>query len=140
MHNKYFLLAAFCAIFAAGNAQKPDTSHAVELNLTGSLLLDTTYFLGTVYKTSDTIPVIILCCDTTFLNYGDNTFTLFHGHKDGKDQEIGIFKNRVPYVYWDFAYLVRKHFGWKYSIYFIDKNKKPLSKSIIIWQYKNLNE
>lgn len=94
----------------------------------------------------DTIPVIMLVGDT--LDRKDYGFSFLEFNKDGKlVEKIGdsvVFKDYS--VWWQFGYEVSPIIdenSWEYWLInykteYLDQNKKPLPKSIIVWMTKEI--
>lgn len=102
----------------------------------------------------DTIPVIMLVCDTSFVTFSSSLDV--HESKDSIKTLYHI-DNRVPHVWWQFGYEVSESkwydqiiedrgesilvtpAGYKEGlISYLDKDKKPLPKSIIVWMVKEI--
>lgn len=75
---------------------------------------------------NDTIPVIIMYCDTTIITNENNNFFV-NGHQI-KSQYYD------KQLYWSKAYLVEDHVFW--STKFLTEDKKEIPESWIIWNYK----
>ncbi len=67
----------------------------------------------------DTVRVIMLVCDTS------NQFYSIHS-----DTIVGTL---TGWVSWQFGYDVREN---NEHLYYLDENKKPLNKNIVVWQVK----
>ena len=67
---------------------------------------------------NDTVKVVMLVCDTAGVRFNNNDY-IDH------------------FVYWQFGYQVLNNDYWELAGY-LDENKKPLSKNIIVWQAKNI--
>lgn len=93
----------------------------------------------------DTIPVIMLVCDTSYNPL--STMTVY------VDTQLGIpgyMEGRYNYVWWQFGYGVRKILAWnKYYraddfykgctvVAYLDDKRKPLPPSIIVWMSREI--
>lgn len=92
----------------------------------------------TTIRKIDTIPVILLVCDTAKKGDGKSkiTFSIFY-NAEKPEENVGTSVNHVPYVFWIKGYEAREivnHFLEK--IYYLDENKKPLKKNIVVWLSK----
>lgn len=103
--------------------------NAAEASRGNFILVDTTFAWRRSNGKTDTIPVIMLVCDTMLIP-GSVTI-LFLDQMSNQPYEAGNVKNRIPYCWWQFGYYIR------YSGY-LDENKKPLSPSIVVWESKIL--
>jgi hypothetical protein len=81
----------------------------------------------------DTVRCIMLVCDTSFTCLTSVLDVYENADSAKRFYEI---KNRVPHVWWQFGYAVDSIYSIK--IKYLDQNKKPLSKSIIVWILKTL--
>lgn len=106
--------------------------------------IDVHYDISDTAIEYDTIRIIMLCCDTSYIPEL-NTIVFYYSKDTTKN--IGVGRNRVSFVYWLFGYEVLKMIppGWYDDIHyanrwehnsFLGENKKTLSKSIIVWQSK----
>jgi hypothetical protein len=77
---------------------------------------------------TDTVKVIALVCDTADM---DNKFRAFYFKNPVNGNSLGVSTIKFPMCFWLYLYKVG-------NIEYIDENKKPLSKSIIVWQRKEL--
>jgi hypothetical protein len=139
--DKIIFAFALCLFSLVVEGQK-DT-----LNST-SIYLSKPTFSGTVTwatkygePKNDTSKVLLLYCDTTYL-----TNSNFYAYKSDVN-EIGVGNNYVPYVFWMQGYVVYKTVRvlngmppFDYESEFVgwlDTDKKPLPKNIVIWQSKS---
>lgn len=75
----------------------------------------------------DTLKVIMFCADTSFKE--GTEFQLFFNSRDtATDVDVSV-KNRIPLCFWLFGYEIRNA-AWSS---YLDENKKPLSKKIMVW-------
>lgn len=87
----------------------------------------------------DTIPVMMLVCDTTYVygfstTYSSRTPLLYHG---SKSYEI---ENRLSYVWWQFGYYTNSFTRMAAMLppEYLDQNKNPLPKSIVVFLTKEI--
>lgn len=98
---------------------------------------DTTFSIGSIHidlpNKLDTIPVIMLVCDTAKQNLK---------MLDSEGRPFN-FNDRNISVEWQFGYSVNikkttrgmpPFMEYWEHLYYLDENKNPLSKSIIVWQ------
>lgn len=91
----------------------------------------------------DTVKVLMLLTDTTFVP--NVTSIMYLTQVTGFTDTIGYIPNRIPYVWFQFGYVVYK-IRWVHtsgediflSPTYLDENKKPLPKSLIIWITKEV--
>lgn len=112
------------AVTAAGQtdtAWKPSLTDSIYLSgWDGRLVIDTL-----PQPKYDTVAIIYLYCDTAVL-YRDSI--------GNREVEVG----RRWFTYWDFGYEVRS--GFYGIIGYLDRQKNPIRKSMIIWQTRPLKE
>ena len=111
----------------------------------------------------DTIPILMLYSDTTFLKGTFIGIVIDSGYFGSKiRKEIGKGVNHSPYTFWQYGYEVRKdttveaHMetmvmeGMPTSVYVpednysillqrLDADKTPLQKTIVVWQTIKIN-
>lgn len=96
----------------------------------------------------DTVKVLMMVCDTGTKEDFDSMWIIFNPRK--KSEEIGPFYKIVPYVYWIYGYEVIEYVAggwdawdnqydhhWEFRLY-LDENKKPLNKNIVVWETKDI--
>lgn len=89
--------------------------------------------LMTAPQVNDTVKCIMLVCDTVDISNGSSTvFFIYRNTITGT--EIGREQDHIPYVFWKVGYACTTDSPYyKY----LDENKKPLPKNIIVWMSKN---
>lgn len=127
-----FLVPLFC------QGQK-DTTTAQSLTTNNSLL---TTWTTISYTRQDTTRCIMLICDTagTFIqNFGMPNDNGINGNGYWLQRTVKRMYYE-PFVYWQFGYEVHEwsnYFG-SGKRYYLDENKLPMKKSIMVWQVKQL--
>lgn len=112
-----FLVLPFCgkAQITLGITGTADTAHKpTYFQYNGTLKMNTSY-------PTDTVKCIMLVCDTSLQHY--NNFDCMNCIRSGYN----------PLVTWQIGYSYHTdliHIGY------LDENKKPLSKNIIVWMSK----
>jgi hypothetical protein len=100
----------------------------------------------------DTIAVLLLVCDTSF-KVGDVGVKL-EAFDDGDRKLIYNIPNRIPYLWWQFGYMVVKGCGHDLlslhptfstcphfdSYFYFNQDKKPLPKNIVVWLSKEIKK
>jgi hypothetical protein len=100
----------------------------------------------------DTVDVIMLVCDTSF-KVGDVGVKL-EAFDDGDRKLIYNIPNRIPYLWWQFGYMVVKGCGHDLlslhptfstcphfdSYFYFNQDKKPLPKNIVVWLSKEIKK
>lgn len=88
--------------------------------------------LITRQQVNDTVKCIMLVCDTVDISNGSSTvFFIYRNTITGT--EIGREQDHIPYVFWKVGYACTTDSPYyKY----LDENKKPLPKNIIVWMSK----
>lgn len=96
----------------------------------------------------DTIKCIMLVCDTSYIQGLSDAYVLYNSNDS--TESIGEMHYHVPQVYWQYGYKVLsfvaqywdeqdRQMGGNYVIQlYLDEYKKPLSKSTVIWQSKEV--
>ena len=96
------------------------------------LIIVAIIFCQTVYSQKrDTIVVMILYCDTTQSFAGDVVLwgKCYSVRELRNTSEGNIDPGMTPWAWQDY---------WQH-LYFLDKDKKPLPKNIIVWQSKEIS-
>jgi hypothetical protein len=115
---------------------------------------------GSIKPAQDTFAVIMLVCDTAAMYHLLVAKEYIDDYGDVHDTVVHADYRR--YVWWQLGYEVRRverrnntegkidpgfDFGFKYeewNVYFheayLDKNKKPLPKSIVVWMTKKISQ
>jgi hypothetical protein len=126
-----------------GGAVIVDTFPFKGLDKGGYIFYDTTSFLATRYDIPiepplDTIPCIMLVCDTAALGHEGIAY----------DKSIDMYMKGIHNnnVWWQKGYSVREidyYFANNYEkkkmfthLYYLDSDKKKLSKNIVVWFLK----
>jgi len=110
-----------------------DSGYVTNIILGG---IDSTRFVhllstSTLAYRSDTSKVMMLCCDTTFIP--DFNSQIMFGFEDADKFKNMVIPNRIITVFWLFGYIVTNWNSWDGKNIFLDENKKPLKKSIVVW-------
>lgn len=138
---KALLLLIFIPIIMQGQTDTIDVSQWViggNLPATGigtpvwtDATMATRGYNFTITPKNDTIRVIIFYVDTTYLKSLDN-YVVYRGVWKDSSVSIGDIKHRVPYVLWQFGYVVYGNIF--YQPEYLDQCKRPLLKSIVVFQ------
>ena len=72
-------------------------------------------------KHNDTTRVIMLVCDTSWIT----SYTSYYKSEKYQDSRD---------IYWQYGYVLRSYWGSLFG--YLDEHKKPLDKSIVIWNFK----
>lgn len=127
-----------------------DTSRIIRRFTDGKLdSIPSTLFM---IKTADTLPCIMLVCDTSEIyttwekfeidldktnRYRDTTKSIFPGFM-GKTVIDTTSRYYISELHWQYGYSVTSNLSYKTT--YLDADKRPLPKSIVVWQSKLLNE
>lgn len=158
---KKLLTALLVLVCLQGVGQK-DTSHTAPLKFTQGttplltetgnldfLLYYSSNSLSRAYiPTLDTIPVLFLYCDTS-RRFSIWPMGYIENNKLYRTKDDTIWQNPDFGARWYFGYEVKDSIlfkgvssttgeHWPYKAVYLDRNKQPLRKSIVVWQVKTL--
>lgn len=155
---KKIIIIALVLIGLICNSQTKDSHYAsfqsvFNIDTTPKGFSDMTGFRKSI---TDTVPVIILVCDTAYEKSIDTQIIFRDFNKTSKYEYSA--SHRIMDVWWMFGYEVRKvHSGtdgmidpgfylgikfedWYFHIEYLDEKKRPLPKSAVVWLSKEINK
>ncbi len=92
---------------------------------------------------TDTIPVLMLMCDTGYKKNASCEISVYDS--DTGKEVLAYSENRTLFTWWNFGYQVIEkdpqaaeagYYTISTHVNYLDSDKKPLFKSIIVWQSK----